>query len=179
MSRALREDGRGLFDVARADRLAERRQRGPCFADEALEHGCGLAPERGLLIVLHPREAGLVAWSDARDEARAKHLLHLGEAAKAQRVGEADDRRGRNARALRDLGDRAQRNVGRVIEHEFGDLLQAAGQRAMPGGDRAAQLVVAHRRIGRFVHGFSRPVAAFWPPWIKHSTLQLYIERSF
>ena len=58
---------------------------------------------------------------------------------------EADDRRRRHARALRDFGDRAERDVGRMIEHEFGDLLQPAGQRAVPLRDRAAQFVVGHR----------------------------------
>jgi hypothetical protein len=41
-------------------------------------------------------------------------------------MGEADDGRRRHAGTLRDLGDRTQRDVDGMIEHEFGDLLQAS-----------------------------------------------------
>jgi hypothetical protein len=42
-----------------------------------------------------------------------------------------------------------------VVEHEFGDLLQTPGHRAVSLRDRAAQFVVAHRS-GSFVHCFLR-----------------------
>ena len=76
--------------------------------------------------MLHAREPRLVARRHAGHEPRAEHLLHFGEAAEAERVGKADDRRGRNARARRDLGHGAERDLGWMIEHEFGDLLQSA-----------------------------------------------------
>jgi hypothetical protein len=41
-------------------------------------------------------------------------------------VREANDRRGWHARALRDLRDGAERDLGWMIEYEFGDLLQSA-----------------------------------------------------
>jgi hypothetical protein len=67
-------------------------------------------------------------------------------------VGEADHGRRRHARALRDLRDGAQCDIGRVVEHEFGDLLQTARQRAVALGNRPAQLVVAHRLRRFLVH---------------------------
>ena len=131
-------------EFARVRRLAQRHQRRLRLRDKASEHGRGLAAEDRFFLVLHAREPRLVARRHAGHEARTEHLLHLGEAAKAQRMRKADDGRRRHAGALRDFRDRAERDIGRVIEHEFGDLLQAAGQRAVPLRDRAAQLVVAH-----------------------------------
>ena len=58
----------------------------------------GLAAEDRFLLVLHAREARLVARRNAGHEPRAEHLLHLGETAEAERVREADDRRGLHAR---------------------------------------------------------------------------------
>jgi hypothetical protein len=65
-----------------------------------------------------------------------------------------------------------------MIQYEFGDLLQASGQSAMPLGNRAAQLVVIHHRAGRLVHGVRfYPIAAVSPSgsvvWFKYSTLHL------
>ena len=164
-------------------RLAQRHQRRLRFRDEASQHRCRLAAEDRFLLALHARQPRLVARRDAGDEARTEHLLHLGEAAEAERMGETDDGRRRHAGALRDLRDRAERDVGRMIEHELGDLLQAAGQCAMPLGDRAAQFVVAHRRAGRLVHGRQLyPIAAVSPfrsIWFKYSTLHVIIECSF
>ena len=169
----LRQDrGRGI-QLARMRRLAERDQRRLRLGDEASEHRRGLAAEDRFLLVLHARQPRLVARRHAGHEPRAKHLLHLGEAAKAQRMREADDRRGRHARALRDLGDGAERDLGRVVEHEFGDLLQAAGQRPMALGDRAAQLVVADGFVGGLVHRLSLPRSRRFAAWFKYSTLQV------
>jgi len=102
--------------------------------------------------VLHARQPRLVAWRHTGHEARAEHLLHLGEAVEADRMRKADDRRRRHAGALGDLGDGAKSDVGRMIQHVLRDLLQTAGQRAMPLGDGAAQFVVTHRRSVRLVH---------------------------
>ena len=159
--------------------LAERHQRRLRLRDEASEHRRGLAAEDRFLLVLHAREPRLVARRHAGHEPRTEHLLHLGETAEAERMGEADDRRGWNARARRDLRDGAERDLGRMIEHEFGDLLQSAGQRAVPLGDRAAQLVVTHGFVGSLVHRRTLPRSRRFTAWTKYSTLQVIIERSF
>ena len=87
-------------------------------------------------------DALLVARRDAGHEARAEHLLHLGEAAVAQRAREAHDGGGLHLGPLRHLRDRAERHVGRVVERELGDHLQAVGEARMPPGDLGTQRLV-------------------------------------
>ena len=104
-----------------------------------------------------PGDALLVARRDAGHEARAEHLLHLGEAAVAERAREADDGGGLHLGALRHLGDRAERHLGRVVERELGDHLQAVGEARMAPRDLGAQrfvgLVLRRLASGRHACG--------------------------
>ena len=107
----------------------------------------GLVAVAEASVASEPGDALLVARRDAGHEPRAEHLLHLGEAAVAQRAREADDGGGLHAGALRHLGHRAERHVGRVVERELGDLLQAVGK-ASDGAGRSPRAAPRRSRAG-------------------------------
>ena len=94
---------------------------------------------------LQPGDALLVARRYAGHEPRAEDLLHLGEAAVAQRAREAHDGRGLHLGPLRHFRDRAERHVGRMVQRELGDHPEPVREARMPPRDLGAQGLVGRR----------------------------------
>jgi hypothetical protein len=136
------DDGDGAGQVLLPDALLQALERHQALRGEAHQHAVGRIRIPEPAVAAQARDALLVGGRNARNEARAEHLLDLAEAAIAQRIGEAHDRRGLHLGPACHLGDRAEGHLGRVLERELGDHLQAVREFAMPPGDLGAQLLV-------------------------------------
>ena len=94
------------------------------FGEAAEQAGRIAAVARAGVQRLHP--FGIIGPAIA--QVRAEDALQFREAAKADRLGEADQRRGLHLGARGDAGGGAQRHLLRVFQREGGDLLQTLGQ---------------------------------------------------
>ena len=146
----------GASQILLACDAVQRFERGDTFGDEAAQHRLRLVAATPRPVTLEAPDAVLVGRRETRHQAQAENLLHFGKAAVAQRAGEADDGRGLHAGAPGDLRHRAQRHLGRVLQRELGDVLQAVGQARMPGGDVRSELFIS---VGAVSIGLSAQLA--------------------
>ena len=127
----------GAREILFAHAVLQALERDHAFGGKARQHRARRVGVAEAAVAPQPGDALLVARRDAGHEPRAEHLLHLGEAAIAERAGEPHDGRGLHLGPLRHLRDGAERHVGRMVERELGDHLQPIGEARMLPRDLA------------------------------------------
>jgi len=113
----------------------------------------------------------LVVVQDTVAQARAKHVLQVGEALEAERAGKAHERRGRHVGARRDARHRAEGDLVGIVERVARHLHEAPGQALGPFRDQGGERRVVLRRRGLCVHGASGAM------WLRN--IQSEMEQKF
>ena len=144
-----------LVKLAPLHIVAQARQRRRRGIGESKQKMRGIAAVTGVLLK-RPEALGIVRPSVA--QARTKHFLQLGEAGKAERLGEAHQGRGLHLGVAGEGGGGAERELVRVLKRVSRGLAQPFGQLGLDLDQATLEIVEARRRSPRclLAHVFPR-----------------------